>query len=98
MIEAIQRAYYLEARNPSEQATLVALAGEIGLDPKGFTAILEAPNTQRMLMDEITAARQLGANSFPSLRLATADGAWPISVDYRDAKPMLDTIGDVLAS
>ena len=30
MIHAIQRAYYLEARNPSDTQTLIELAGEIG--------------------------------------------------------------------
>lgn len=98
MIEAIQQAYYLEARNPSEQKTLVALAGEIGLDPLSFRETLEAPNTDQMLKDEITEARRLGAVSFPSLRLVTAGAAWPISVDYRDVTPMLDTIESILAS
>ena len=32
MFEAIQRAYYQEARNPSDIVVLIALAGEIGLD------------------------------------------------------------------
>ena len=36
MFEAIQRAYYQEARNPSDNATLVALADEIGLDKRRF--------------------------------------------------------------
>lgn len=98
MIEAIQQAYYLEARNPSEQKTLVALASEIGLDPISFGETLEAPNTDQMLKDEITEARRLGAVSFPSLRLVAADAAWPISIDYRDVRPMLDTIESILAS
>ena len=36
MIEAIQHAYYLDARNPSDVATLTDLAGTIGLDRERF--------------------------------------------------------------
>lgn len=36
MIHAIQKAYYLQARNPSERETLIELAAELGLDPGRF--------------------------------------------------------------
>ena len=36
MILAIQQAYYQQARNPSELATLIELAAETGLDTKQF--------------------------------------------------------------
>ena len=39
--EAVQQAYYLEARNPSQTATLIALAGEIGLDSAQFQKDLQ---------------------------------------------------------
>ncbi|RME33176.1 MAG: DsbA family protein, partial [Gammaproteobacteria bacterium] len=41
MIRAIQEAYYLQARNPSEREVLIELAGEIGLDPHRFALDLE---------------------------------------------------------
>ncbi len=36
MIHAIQNAYYLRAMNPSDTATLIELAGEIGLNKQQF--------------------------------------------------------------
>ena len=42
MILAIQRAYYLEARNPSEEETLAELAEAIGLDGDEFVRDLNA--------------------------------------------------------
>jgi putative protein-disulfide isomerase len=96
MIAAIQRAYYLEARNPSDRATLVALAQQLGLDSAAFSHELDAPRTTQTLAEEIARTRAMGAESFPSLRLATASGVWPIGIDYHGTDPMLDTIAAVL--
>ena len=97
MIEAIQKAYYLEARNPSEPATLIALATEIGLNPISFREMLEAPTTDQMLRDEIAEARRLGADSFPSLRLQSGASVWPVAIDYNEVQPMRAAIDALLA-
>ncbi len=96
MILAIQQAYYLQARNPSDAATLVSLAGSLGLDTRAFADQLDAPATQTALEREIDQARRMGADSFPSLRLQIGQAVWPIPVDYTQAGPMLDTIRSVL--
>ena len=92
MIAAIQRAYYLEARNPSDINTLVSLAEHLGIDGMAFAQRLDAPETQATLADEIAQTRSMGADSFPSLRLQTGDSLWPVPVDYTDAGAMLATI------
>jgi putative protein-disulfide isomerase len=96
MIEAIQEAYYLEARNPSDTDTLAALAAQLGLDAVDFTIRLDAAETHERLEQEITQARGMGADSFPSLRLQIDQGFWPIPVDYTEVRPMLDTIRSLL--
>lgn len=93
MTLAIQQAYYLQARNPSEPRTLIELAGEIGLDRQAFAGRLAAHDTERQLRDELARARRLHADSFPSLILYTGgDSYWPVAVDYRQIEPMLDQI------
>jgi putative protein-disulfide isomerase len=89
MITAIQHAYYLQAKNPSDSDTLVSLAEHLGID---FARRLDAPETQATLADEIAQARRMGADGFPSLRLQMGDGLWPVPVDYNDAGAMLATI------
>ncbi len=98
MIEAIQRAYYLQARNPSDDTTLVALARELGLDDERFADLLNADQTQHALDQEMAQARALGASSFPSLRLRSGDTLWPIAVDYSDASAMRDAIEQLLTA
>ena len=96
MILAIQRAYYLQARNPSEIATLAELAREIGLDGSRFLLDLADPATQATLLQEIAAAQGYGATSFPSLVLARAHSQWRIPVDYQDAGSMLRMLETLL--
>ena len=74
MFEALQRAYYLEARNPSLEVTLIELASEIGLDVQRFTEDLRSPCVEELFREHRARRRSLGANSFPSLVLEEANG------------------------
>ena len=98
MIHAIQQAYYLRARNPSDLATLIELATELSLDSSTFGSLLTAPHVARQLQQEIAAARHLGLNSFPGLTLELPDGAHrSVTVDYLDVQAMLDTVHSLIA-
>lgn len=92
MTAAIQRAYYREARNPSDRDTLINLATEIGAEALCFAAALDAPQTQDRLDVQIAHARSIGVDSFPSLVLDDDGRRWRIPVDYTDADAMLRTI------
>jgi putative protein-disulfide isomerase len=96
MTGAIQRAYYLEARNPSDRETLIELAGEIGADPAAFARNLDAPATRQALTEEIDRARAMSVDSFPALVLDASASRWRIPVDYADPAAMLETIRLVL--
>ena len=92
MTRAIQLAYYMQARNPSDESTLLELADELGLDNNAFAAALAGETVQQQLLAEIKRTRQLHATSFPSLVLDAAGSVWPIAVDYNDSAPMLEMI------
>lgn len=96
MTEAIQRAYYTRALNPSDDDTLIRLAGELGLDTTAFAQGLSDPATRRQLQAEIDRARGLGIDSFPSLVLEHGGSRWRIPVDYRDREPMLERIESIV--
>ena len=97
MTEAIQRAYYTQARNPSDETTLIELAGEIGLNTATFAGHLRADATQQRLLHEISLARQLGVDSFPGLVLKNGQSLWCVPVDYTRSAPMIELINDLLA-
>jgi len=92
MTARIQRAYYLEAKNPSDNSTLVELATDIGLDRELFVASLIAESTQHKLIAEIEATRELGIDSFPSLAVQKADDLRHIGLNYTDPEAMLRQI------
>ena len=92
MILAIQQAYYLQARNPSDESVLIELAALLALDVDRFRADLNAPATQAMLNADMQLAQQMGVQGFPGLVLKGAAGIRHIPVDYNDADVMLDTV------
>ncbi len=97
MILAIQQAYYLRAMNPSDDDTLIGLAGEIGLDGVRFARDLNAPATQGQLEQEILQGRSIGAEGFPSLILQHQGRYQRLDYDYRDPAPVLAQLNGWLA-
>jgi len=92
MTGRIQQAYYLQAKNPSDNSTLIELAAEIGLDAERFAQSLVSESIQQALLTEIQGARSMGINSFPSLAVAKAGELQHIGLNYRDAEAMLSQI------
>jgi putative protein-disulfide isomerase len=96
MTNAIQRAYYTQARNPSDTAVLVELAGELGLDTDRFASDLDSEATRVALRAEMARCEAMRIHSFPALVLAAGAAEWHIPVDYSDSAPMLELINDLL--
>lgn len=95
MILLIQQAYYLQARNPSDDSTLMELAMELGLDQQRFMADLNSKVTQEELFRQIQFTRQIGAQGFPSLILHQAGRYHPIRFSYQDASTTLIQIKEL---
>ncbi len=92
MIHTIQQAYYLEARNPSDDETLIELASQLSLDMDQFCLDLHATETQTRLKQEIRQSQSMGCNSFPSLILSKSGINHDIAIDYNHINPMLKQI------
>ena len=99
MMKAIQKAYYLDAKNPSDDTILIELATNIGCNTDRFTQALNSEATQQTLMSQIHFARMLGAQGFPSLFVETESGQrLPVAFDYIDACVALDNLAHSLDS
>ncbi len=92
MIDAIQRAYYLRAMNPSDNSTLVTLAGELELNENQFAKDLASPDIQAALEQDFALRRQLRVYSFPSLVFAQGDQLFPIELNYQTHEASLAAI------
>jgi len=92
MIAAIQQAYYLQAKNPSDTDTLVTCAQEIGMDAVAFEEALLSEKTNKALEEELAFNHQLGVRSFPTLILKQGGQWFEMGLDYKDADVMIQQI------
>jgi putative protein-disulfide isomerase len=103
MIDAIQRAYYLRALNPSDSSVLQQLAKEIAeqannFDPIRFNNDLESPATHHELLRQITLAQALTDQGFPSIVLEHKGKRHPITREYKDESLVLAEIKQILST
>lgn len=96
MTAAIQRAYYLEARNPSDYSTHLQLAEELEMDVQGFEIDLQSIETETELNRQLQLTHSMNVRGFPGLIL-TLDGAQHgIAIDYTNAAATLSLIDQLL--
>ncbi len=96
MLYAIQKAYYLDAQNPSDISTLASLAEQIGLEKNAFLKEIESEKINSLLMDEINQARSLPIQGFPSLVLENKGLYAAVPVNYRDWQSTYQQIIDTI--
>jgi putative protein-disulfide isomerase len=92
MLSAIQQAYYLQAKNPSDIDTLHELAISIGLDGDDFLQQINSQGIDDFLKTEIAKMRQLPINGFPSLVLIKGNRHIPIPIDYKNWRNTFELI------
>jgi putative protein-disulfide isomerase len=102
MIDAIQRAYYLRAMNPSDTEILLRLAWELysqelNMDIDLFASDLESTSTHQELQHQIHLAAELSSEGFPSLVLEKDGVRTAIRRDYQDSGTALKEILALLA-
>ncbi|MGB0867342.1 MAG: DsbA family protein [Granulosicoccaceae bacterium] len=98
MTSAIQQAYYLQAKNPSDDAVLVALAGEIGLDEAAFSAELNSEANRQRHQGQMAQAQALQVNSYPTLLLRSGSQLVRLPLDYNDPQSTLNAIDSAIHS
>ncbi len=96
MTASIQDGYYQQARNPSDEKTLIEIAVEQGMERQTFATLLSSEQVETELQAQISKARAIGVDSFPSLVLESGTSRWPIAVDYHHHEPTLELIKSLL--
>ena len=92
MIYGIQKSYYLEAQNPSNEDVLIDLAEKLGLNTSKFEIDLKSAQINEILLDEIKLTRSMDINSIPSLALKINGTLKGIDIDYLDANYIIKQI------
>lgn len=94
MILVIQQAYYLNAKNPSDDDTLESLAGDLSLDLNVFREDLNSTETEAELLKQIEFGRSIGAQGFPSLIIQVGERTRLITIDYNSSNNIVKQILD----
>ena len=92
MTHEIQKAYYTQAKNPSDLSTLYELAKGLSLDMEQFKTDINSTKVESLLTDEIIQVRKMGVSSFPSLLIEKNDQIHYIQHHYSDVNIMLQQI------
>jgi len=94
MSKSIQHAYYLHARNPSDDETLVSLAEDLGLDTARFAADLHSDETKAEHQRQMQSCQQLGIQGYPSMVLLKDNGksAQRVALDHNSAEVTLSHV------
>ncbi|MFJ2485364.1 DsbA family oxidoreductase [Pseudomonas sp. NPDC087639] len=67
--KVLLRAYFTDGKNPNDRDTLVALAGEVGLDTERAQAVLTSDELSREVRELEAFYQQRGINSVPAMVL-----------------------------
>ena len=92
MTEGIQKAYYLNAQNPSNEDILIKIAQDIGLNKESFKADLKSTEVNKLLLDHIKMIKTMSISGFPSLVLVKKDLLKRIKIDYLDPNYIINQI------
>ena len=98
MLLAIQQAYYLEAKNPSDDRTLIELASNLGMSAELFAKALTSEVVEANLLEEINRTRHLPLQGFPSLVLLVNGELYLIDIDYTDASKSFEQISHLVSN
>ncbi len=96
MTYGIQKAYYLQAKNPSDLSILVDVANSIGLDTGHFKSLMLSDEINHYLAEELNKVKSIGVNSFPSLVLEHNSERHGIKINYTSADSLMNTIKSYL--
>lgn len=92
MVQAIQRAYYLQARNPSDSTTLIEIADEIGLDQERFAIDLRSDGVKQQFREDLQRSHQFGVQGFPSMIVEQHEQLYWVTRGYTPAEAVLERL------
>ena len=96
MLLAIQRAYYLEARNPSDDNVLIQLAADSGLDVERFIRDFYSDDCRNRFKQDRLLTQQLQVSGFPSLVLCQENTCITLDIDYNNSINIINDIAEIL--
>ena len=83
LLEALQRAFYAEGRDITEEGTLRKIAEQSGFNGEDFVTLFRSDSMREQVVADRYKARAYGASSFPSLVVIDREGHLSVLRGYR---------------
>ncbi|MEZ4772791.1 MAG: DsbA family protein [Bacteroidia bacterium] len=80
--KSIQHSFYRDNQDTGKVETYFPLLEPFGVDPVAFEALFYKEDVRKETTDDFLWARQVGANSFPTMLLQHNRTLWAISIGY----------------
>jgi putative protein-disulfide isomerase len=96
MLEALQKAYYQQARDVTVDETLVEVAGEIGVDAEQFKDDLNSEQVEKLFQKDLQFKNIFGIQGFPTLVMQKDDSYYALTIGYIEAEIVLERARAVL--
>lgn len=94
---SVQRAFYAENRDVTDEAVLADIAGEHGVDPEQFLYALRTEQAREATRNDFETARASGVTGFPTLYAGdTLNGYAKVTAGYRPLDGLADILEDWL--
>jgi len=99
MVQAIQSAYYREAKNPSLHSTLLDCAVACGCDKNQFVEVFESEQTEQQFQQHLGIAHHLQVRGFPALFYIDEENrAYPLTLGFCTARELAERLQQVLSA
>ena len=96
MVKAIQSAYYLEAKNPSLDETLLDCAKLIGLEDERFLGVMQSKQTEHQLQRHLNITRYFQVKGFPALIYVDEDNqAYPLAMGFCKSNALNERLKEI---
>jgi len=92
MTAGIQKAYYLNALNTSNEDTLINIARDIGLNEELFRQDIKSSEVNDLLLDQIHTTKTMPISGFPSLVLVKENNLKRIKINYLKSNYIINQI------
>ncbi len=92
-LQALQKAFYQDARDITSTDTLFSVAKEEGFDPESFLSLFLSEKMKEKTKDDAYKARSMGANVFPSLVFIDEEGHLCVVKGYKSFEQIEKLIG-----
>ena len=92
------KAYFTQLRDPSRRETHLQVAGEVGLEPARFEAMLSSPEVNAALAKDLELGDSLGVRGYPTLVLQIGEKFHLVSPGYQPIEGLRRAINNIYES